>query len=1135
MGIRVKLEHTTAYSYERPIAIGPQVIRLRPAPHCRTPIESYGLLVEPGGHFLNWQQDPFGNFNARLVFVEKAPMLRIRVELVADMAVINPFDFFVEESAERFPFSYSQNERLELAPSLFKGEQGALFAQYAETFDKRPRRTIDFLVDVNNKVKHDVNYIIRMEPGVQTCQETLSKRSGSCRDSAWLLVQVLRHFGLAARFVSGYLIQLRADMPSLDGPSGPSEDFCDLHAWTEVYLPGAGWIGLDPTSGLLAGEGHIPLAASPFVESAAPVTGCVEKVESQFHFSMSVTRVREDPRVTLPYSEETWQRIETLGYEVDERLQAQDVRLTMGGEPTFVSIDDMDGPEWTIAAVGPAKQRLSMELITRLKARFGSGGIIHYGQGKWYPGESLPRWAYTCLWRRDGEPLWRNPQLLATPLTPASNDVPSAGAFLIELADRLHVAAQWIRPAFEDPFHVMDVEQKLPIDWNPREVDLDDSDDRRRLANSLSRGLTKPVGFVLPIARAWWQARAGWTSGPWPFRQERLTLIPGDSPLGLRLPLDSLPRGGTDRLLPYTADPFADRDPLPGYEEIRRRLRERQTRDRAHSPAIIREQRRAEAVVLMEAPPYPGTVSPPKPLQLPENLAPFTIVSTALCVEPRNGVLHVFMPPLGSLEDYLELLTHVEDSAEALGFPVVIEGYLPPSDHRLQMIKVTPDPGVIEVNVQPSANWSELKSVTEGVYADARATRLGTEKFQLDGRHSGTGGGNHIVLGGPTPGDSPFLRRPDLLQSLLAYWNNHPSLSYVFSGLFIGPTSQAPRIDEGRRDAIYELELAFSALARETFIPPWLVDRTFRNLLVDLTGNTHRAEFCIDKLYSPDHANGRLGLVELRAFEMPPHARMSLAQQLLVRGIVAMFWETPYREKLVRWGHAIHDRFLLPEFLRLDLESVLSDLRSADIGMESSWFAPHWEFRCPLLGEVRHDGVLMELRCAIEPWYVLGEEPGTGGTARYVDSSVERVQLLVRDFSPNTHLLLCNGRPLPMHSTGKSMEYVAGVRYRAWRPPSCLHPNLPVNTPLSFEVVRRSDGCSMGGCQYFVEHPGGLNPSLFPVNALEAESRRKSRFWPFHKPLRKQLSLPELIEAQQRTLTRNHEFPCTLDLRTSLD
>jgi uncharacterized protein (DUF2126 family)/transglutaminase-like putative cysteine protease len=1124
MPIKVALFHQTSYHYDRLISLGPQVIRLRPAPHSRTPIDAWSLKVEPAGHFINWQQDPFGNYLARLVFPEKTDHLIVTVDVVADMTVINPFDFFLEGEATDFPFSYSEELAQDLEPFLHPWSDAPELLQFRQTVDCRPRRTIDFLVSLNQLVQQAVGYTIRLEPGVQTPAQTLQKRSGSCRDSAWLLVHLLRSFGLAARFVSGYLIQLTADQQPLEGPAGPASDFTDLHAWTEVFLPGAGWVGLDPTSGLLTGEGHIPLAATPAPQSAAPISGCVDPAEVSFDFRMSITRIHEDPRVTKPFSDADWERIDRLGSEVDKRLAASDVRLTMGGEPTFVSIDDMEGAEWNTAAVGPAKQRLSDQLIRRLRQRFAPGALLHYGQGKWYPGESLPRWAYTCLWRTDGQPIWKNPELLA-PLPDAANqperstspavDEHHAADFMLELARRLDVDDRWIRPAFEDMFHLLELEQRLPVDVDPRKFDPDTDEDRRRLCRALERGVRRPAGFVLPLSRAWWQSNARWTSGFWPFRSHRLFLIPGDSPIGLRLPLESLPSAAVD--VP-PLDPFAERPSLPGYAEIRRAPQERLATTPTDPSAPRRQTQILQRLGLIDDPTessddYPGG---------PASAGP--VIRTALCVEPRNGRLHVFMPPVGTLEDYLDLVASIEDTADRLQLPVILEGYLPPQDPRIQVLKVTPDPGVIEVNVQPASSWEQLKHITCGLYDDARHCRLGTEKFQLDGRHTGTGGGNHLVLGAATPADSPFLRRPDLLRSIIGFWNNHPSLSYLFSSLFIGPTSQAPRVDEGRTDALSELEIAFDQVPAPGcgWVPSWLVDRLFRNLLVDLTGNTHRAEICIDKLYSPDHSAGRLGLVEFRGFEMPPHERMSLVQQLLVRALTVAFWEQPFREPLIHWKHAIHDRFLLPHCLWQDLDQVVGYLQNAGIPMETSWFGAQFEFRCPLIGTFTAAGVHVEIRQALEPWYVLGEEPGGGGTTRFVDSSVERMQIKATGLHASHLSIAVNGIRVPLQPGTAPGEFIGGVRYRAWCPPSCLHPNIGVHSPLIIEVVDRVARRSLGGCRCHVDHPGGNNPSGYPINALAAESRRAARFFRFgHSP--GQLDLRE---------PRTSQFtPWTLDLR----
>ena len=1122
MAIRVALRHVTEYQYDRAVGMGPQVVRLRPAPHCRTPVLSYSLKIGPEEHFLNWQQDPFGNFLARLVIPNETRQFRVEVNLTADLTVINPFDFFVEESAEEFPFVYEPELAKDLQPFLECGPDSKLFKEYLKSIDVTPRRTSTFLVDLNQKLSKDIKYLIRMEPGVQTPEVTLEKRCGSCRDTAWLLVQLLRRIGLAARFVSGYLIQLTADIPSLDGPSGPAEDFTDLHAWCEVFLPGAGWVGLDPTSGLFTSEGHLPLAATPDPSTAAPISGPLGKCETEFHFDMSVTRVHEDPRVTKPYTESQWKSICQLGHKVDDHLEQNDVRLTMGGEPTFVSIDDMEGAEWNTAAVGINKQRLSGHLIHRLRRRFAPGGMLHYGQGKWYPGEPLPRWAYSCLWRTDGEPIWSNPKLLADPSISGDAAIEDAGEFLVELADHMGVDGRFMRPAYEDVWHTLSQERRLPVNVDPREYDLDADEDRRRLSRILETGLSRPVGYALPLTRAWWQGNANWATGPWPLRSERLFLIPGDSPIGLRLPLESLPVGAVEADAIYAIDPLADRHPLPGYQEIRNRARAMMAEE-SLATSITGQQRgdhengirrwssesRRDLRMLEEKTPPPKVV-------------PSRVVTTALCIEPRGGLLHIFMPPVARLEDYLDLIGYIELVAEERQQPVVIEGYLPPVDHRLQILKVTPDPGVIEVNVQPARDWEQLCDITTGLYEDARLSRLGTEKFQLDGKHAGTGGGNHIVLGGATPQDSPFLRRPDVLRSLIAYWNNHPSLSYLFSGQFIGPTSQAPRADEGRRDSIYELEIACSEIPEGGHVPPWLVDRVFRNLMVDMTGNTHRAEICIDKLYSPDSSTGRLGLVELRGFEMPPHAEMSLTQQLLVRALVAWFWENPYREPLIRWGTTLHDRFMLPIPLKRDMLDVLSDLRRSGFDFEWDWFAPHLEFRCPMIGEVTYDGIRLEVRTAIEPWYVLGEEPAGGATTRYVDSSVERLQVHLSGLTSTRYAVTCNGRQVPLHPTGVAGEFFAGVRYRAWQPPSCLHPTIPVQTPLTFDIVDLWQQRSIGGCRYHVDHPGGLNPGSYPVNALEAECRRAARFLK-HGHSGGQVTV--------RSEDPNREFPFTLDLR----
>ena len=1157
MSIHAALHHVTHYRYDRPVQLGPQIVRLRPAPHCRSKIISYSLKVEPAEHFINWQQDPFANWQARLVFPEKTREFKVTVDLVTEMAVFNPFDFFLEPEAENFPFQYDPLLKEELAPYLALAPAADLFSNYLAGVDRRPQRTIDFLVGINQRLQHDINYLIRMEPGVQTPEQTLQNASGSCRDSGWLLVQLLRHCGLAARFVSGYLIQLKADQKSLDGPSGTEVDFTDLHAWCEVYLPGAGWIGLDPTSGLLAGEGHIPLACTPQPSSAAPIEGLVDPAEVAFSHEMAVTRIHESPRVTLPYDDEQWRAILQLGDAVDLQLQEDDVRLTMGGEPTFVGIDDRDGPEWNTAALGPTKRVFALELLHKLKDRYGPQGFLHLGQGKWYPGEQLPRWALSLFWRPDGAPLWRNPALLADERQPQQAAPEDAERFIRALGERLGVGTETIRPGYEDAWHYIAAERRLPINVDPFDSKLSDEQERARLRRVFTQGLDKVVGWLLPLRAASelqhtpeflagvpGDERPRWLTGRWWFRDDRLVLVPGDSPMGYRLPLSSLP-WVADEDLPkaFPKDPYAESDdtlaepdatPSGALDPEDREPQRHESARWVPRTALVVEVRDPvrSHTPDTDLPEIEGDDEAAKAKRAARSAHQAAVAKYAL--KPGDArIVYIFMPPLDEMDDYLALVAAIEATAEQLQMPVVLEGYPPPRDKRLKMLQITPDPGVIEANIQPAHNWRELVDNTEFLYQSAFESRLSSEKFMVDGRHTGTGGGNHFVLGGATPDDSPFLRKPELLASLILYWHNHPSLSYLFSGLFIGPTSQAPRVDEARNDQLYELEIALQEIhkaraERGEAMPPWLVDRSLRNILVDITGNTHRSEFCIDKLYSPDTPTGRLGLLEMRAFEMPPHARMSIAQQLLMRALVARFWRTPYTAPAARWGTQLHDRFMLPAYIQADFNDVMADMQRAGYAFDASWFAPHLEFRFPVVGELDVLGMHVELRNALEPWHVMGEESTGSGTARYVDSSLERLQVHVTGFNPSRYAITCNGHALPLQPLGAEGGYVAGVRYKAWNPWSSLHPSIKPHTPLVFDIYDTWSQRSVGGCQYHVAHPGGRNYDTFPVNAYEAESRRLARFF-------RMGHTSGAMEVPPATLhlPGSREFPCTLDLRRS--
>ena len=1124
MSIKAAIYHLTHYKYDQPVVMGPQIIRLRPAPHSRTRVISHSLKVSPDKHFVNYQQDPYGNWLARYVFPEPVRELKIEVDLVADMTVYNPFDFFVEPSAENYPFEYPPELVDDLAIYRKLEPLGPLLQKFLSTESREKIRTVDFIVNLNARVAREINYLIRMEPGVQAPEETFEKASGSCRDSSWLLVNALRQLGFAARFVSGYLIQLKPDLVALDGPPGTSVDFTDLHAWCEVYLPGAGWIGLDPTSGLLTGESHIPLSATPHYSNAAPISGgYTGQANVTFDFAMTVKRVAEHPRITRPFSDESWAALDALGEKVDAALKAGDVRLTMGGEPTFVSIDDFEGDEWNTGADGPTKRKLADQLIQRLRDRFAPGGFLHYGQGKWYPGETLPRWTFSLYWRRDGKPIWHDPKLVAGENGAGKATKVEAEQLLKVMAEELGVGAEMVIPAYEDPANWILKEGNLPENVTPDNSKLKDPEERNRIARVFERGLTEPSGYVLPIQR--WQAKATttqkvgkgspkkgaapppgrvatrgrWKSEKWKLRRGHMFLAPGDSPVGYRLPLESLtwiPPAQYPHVIP--ADPSEERGPLPDY--------------------AAPEQARAQ---------FTASEGGRQQVQEQSFSEVAGSVRTAMSVEARGGRLCVFMPPVERIEDYLELVAAAEAAAKALGIPVHIEGYAPPHDPRMNVMRVTPDPGVIEVNVHPAASWRECVENTQTLYDEARQCRLGCDKFMIDGRHTGTGGGNHGVVGGATPMDSPFLRRPDVLKSLLLLWQKRPSLSYLFSGMFIGPTSQAPRIDEARHDSLYELEIALSQIHSPgggpggQYTPPWLVDRLLRNLLVDVSGNTHRTEICIDKLFSPDGPTGRLGLVEFRGFEMPPDARMSLAQQVLVRAIIALLWQSPITGNLVRWGTTLHDRFMLPHFVWQDFLDLLRDLSAHGFDLRPEWFEAQLEFRFPFCGEIEVEGVKLEVRQALEPWHVLGETGAIGGTVRYADSSAERVQVKLTAANTERYRVAVNRRPAPLVHTGNG-EAVAGVRYKAWKPPLSLHPVLPTNVPLVFDIFDDWTGRAIGGCVYHVAHPGGRSYDTFPVNGNEAEARRLARFEGHgHTTGGYQLGVE----------TPHPEFPHTLDLR----
>jgi uncharacterized protein (DUF2126 family)/transglutaminase-like putative cysteine protease len=1079
--VRVLVQHRSRYVYPAPALLGPQMIRLRPADHARARIESYRLDVRPE-HRLHWQRDPHGNRVARVTFKagQHVEALEIVVELAVDINPVNPFDFFVDDRAKKIPFSYPDELGGELAAFLDRTDPAyRLGRRSIELLEKVPASgdTVGMLVEVNRLVRERVNYVIRDEAGVWTPEETLTNARGSCRDSAVLLVGLLRARGIAARFVSGYLIQLTDEGMIPNEPKGVSRDVVDLHAWAEAYVPGAGWIGLDGTSGLLTGEGHIPLAATATPSHAAPLDGTSNVGASHVEFSTTIARLGHEARPTAPFTDEIWGELLAAGDRADAALTAAGFDVTVGGEPTFTARDNVAADEWQGGALGPDKWQRGRQLASELRERLAPAAVILHRTGKHYPGESLPRWALDIIARRDGAPLWPDRQELRPHAT-----IEEAQRFGEALTQRLGIAAQ-LHPAFEDPWVVVRGEAELPPNIDPRKVGLDDPEERRRLAKILGQGVGSVRGFALPLASS---TGGGWLTERWQFRREHLFLIPGDSPLGLRLPLGSLAYAP-----PYPVWADAPNEPDP-----RRDASDEQDamgRTIAHKAGGW----------------HPGE--------------PGLGIRTALCIEPRDGELWIFLPPVARFSEFCALVAALDSTRVALGIEVHLEGYGPPPSPEMWRFAVTPDPGVLEVNLPPTSTAREAAQLHGTVFEAALAAGLTAERYMLDGRMAGSGGGNHITVGAPTPLASPWLTRPDTLASLIAFAQHHPSLSYMFSGLFVGPTSQAPRVDEARHDALYELEIALPRLHESDRAAAWEVDAILRHLLVDVAGSTHRAEISIDKLFEPYTPYGRQGLVELRAFEMPPHPRMAAAQVVLVRALLAALAAQPYKHALVRWGAELHDRFLLPYYLWRDFEDVLAHLATCGVAVPTEAYRPFVELRCPLVGSLDVAGAAtVEVRNAIEPWHVLGEEATQAGTARYVDSSMERLEIRTHGLDEERYVVAINGVALPMRRAAGRDVRVGGVRFRAWCPPHALHPHLGIHHPVRIDVVDTWARRGVVGGAYHVWHPEGQAFDSPPLTRVEATARRAQRFT---------LEGPTPWPLRARQVDPHPEQPYTLDLR----
>ncbi len=1096
MSIHAAITHRTSYRYDRPVTLGPQTIRLRPAPYARTPIVSYTLNISPQPHFINWQQDPQGNFQARVVFPERVTSFEVVVDLIADMATINPFDFFLEPEAETYPFKYDEVLKEELAPFRLLNTPGpqlkALIEAVPRAVGHRKVPMVDMLVMLNRLIADRIAYIVRLEPGVFTPEETLQKGLGSCRDSAWLLVNLLRHLGFAARFVSGYLIQLVADLKPTDGgAAGPTEDFTDLHAWAEVYLPGAGWIGLDATSGLMAGEGHIPLAATPSPSSAAPISGLVENCETTFGFEMKVVRVAETPRVTKPYSPAQWQEILAQGQAVDQALARGDVRLTMGGEPTFVCATDMEAAEWNTDAAGPTKRSYAGKLIRKLGALWAPGAALQYGMGKHYPGEQLPRWALHAHWRPDGEPVWRDPALLAADEDSGDADATVAAQFATALAERLQVDPALVYAAHEDVHYYLWREHRLPANVLAEDAKLRDPLERARLTKAFGQGVAAAVGSVLPLRRVEEDGVRRWQSGKWFFR-------------------DSVHAAGAGR--------FAGR-PAPAAGEPAL------GRSRAHRAGAEPDPLAASAVAAARASWRRAAAAP---ADRPAGRAGRTgrrarLVRTALTV--RGARRHApRVPPAALLSGGLARAGRRDRGDGGGAGPQGVSGRLPAAGRRapaelLRHARPRRHRGQRPSRHQLGRDGRAHRAAVRGgagqrpghgeVHAGRPPCRHRRRQPRGDGRRE-AGGQPVPAPAGPAEVAAGLLAQPPVAVLPVQRPVHRP----------LQPASAHRRGPAGLPSTSWRSPSARYRASTET--PPWMVDRLFRNILTDMTGNTHRTEFCIDKMYDPGSASGRRGLVEFRAFEMPPHAEMSAAQMLLMRSAIAAFWQKPYERRMVRWGTRLHDEFLLPHYAEADFRDALEELGSLGFPLSPEWFAPHMEFRFPQIGEVTMRDMHLEMRHALEPWHVLGEEQVAGGTARYVDSSAERVQANVPAGSGSATCwpataprCRCANRNRGRVRRGHPLQGLAAVLAR------CIPPSRRRCRWCS-TCMTRWTGRSLGGVTHHVAHPGGRSYETFPVNANAAEARRRSRFFVFGH---------SAGEAPPPRPVPGPEYPRTLDLR----
>jgi uncharacterized protein (DUF2126 family)/transglutaminase-like putative cysteine protease len=1019
---RIAITHRIDRSFSKTIELATHWVRLRPAPEAPARITAYSLQLEPLPHFVNWLRDPFENHIARLDLPEPLPYLNLAVEILAELEPKNPFDFLVEPYAAKHPFEYTEQQQKELAPYLALGELSARTRAFFETLKRAPVATIQRVSEtVDTLMAAFPDFVpapINSTQGPPDLEALFAKGTGSAWDLAWLFTLSLRELGLATRFVCGYHVQL--------AEAEDQHDSVRMHAWTQAFIPGAGWLGIDPSSGLFTNEMFIPLSSGADPTRVQPLVGTRAPCEESRVESLRVRRLAPaEPR--WPFTETQWSDICALGAHVQRDLEEQRVFLSTGMNLSFVATGS-GSQEWHTHALGPEKLHMAEQLLTRLLQRTAAGAVQHVAQSEWFAGEGLPRWKLIGLARSDGHPVWRDPARSGSTPDARTSDADLLGAsdFANAFARALGVAPAYVTSAHEDPLHNM-WRGQLPLDRIPTPSELDDPESRRKLAERFSQLADEPVGYVLPLA--WEHSTGRFRSGIWRFRRPGLHLIPGDSPIGYRLPLDSVIEDKAAVLeSQFERSPFDERGQLPDFH------------------GVVRE-RLAGAV----AQPSSRDASPPR---------------TAVCVQARAGKLYVFLPPLSHAEHYLEVVAAIEVAAEATEQQPILEGYEPPEDFRLRRFVLEPDPGVLKVELPEAYTFPVQLDLLQTVFDEAQELGLGMQRVTPDGTIIGTGGGGRLSLGGLRPEYSPFLRRPELLSGLIAYFQRHPSLSYLFAGRMIGPSGPAPRPDEGRDAALYELEIALSQMPKGEVSALWRGDRMLRHLLTDPSGAIKHAEIRMDHLYAPERDSKRLGRVFIHAFELAPHPHIAVLHTLLVHALLGRFARASDSGELARWGSALHDRFMLPDVLLSDLREVIEELREVGYPFQIEWFAPLVALRFPELGQVLIGQISLGLQTALEPWPLLAEEVTSGGVSRFIDAANERLQIKLTGLAPGRYVLACNGNSVPLQETGTHGEYVAGVRYKIANPPSTLHPTIAPVGALVFDLIDTWTGRAIGGCTY---------------------------------------------------------------------